>query len=238
MVAGEERDSHVAPMLGPSLALRRAAKSQSYRPLLWVAASVWLTAFAAAAWWQYGENDRSPLSSTDRGPSELKIAQLPALTVLRTIDRPDVALFAQGDAPETPTIVALQPSAYAELPALPATGLVGIVQQRPELADVRQVAARAAQRSFRPRSGRSGKTGRRLPSGPWRTRRDSPIRRSTLPARARLKRNLLPPRLPPRTLHRREGSGEIALAAHSLGQAVSRAASVVRSQNCCSATAA
>ena len=133
--------AHVAPMLGPSLALRRAAKSQSYRPLLWVAASVWLTAFAAAAWWQYGENDRSPLSSTDRGPSELKIAQLPALTVLRTIDRPDVALFAQGDAPETPTIVALQPSAYAELPALPATGLVGIVQQRPELADVRQVAA-------------------------------------------------------------------------------------------------
>ena len=133
--------AHVAPMLGPSLALRRAAKSQSYRPLLWVAASVWLTAFAAAAWWQYGENDRSPLSSTDRGPSELKIAQLPALTVLRTIDRPDVALFARGDAPETPTIVALQPSAYAELPALPATGLVGIVQQRPELADVRQVAA-------------------------------------------------------------------------------------------------
>jgi len=133
--------AHVAPMLGPSLALRRAAKSQSYRPLLWVAASVWLTAFAAAAWWQYGENDRSPLSSTDRGPSELKIAQLPALTVLRTIDRPHVALFARGDAPETPTIVALQPSAYAELPALPATGLVGIVQQRPELADVRQVAA-------------------------------------------------------------------------------------------------
>ena len=133
--------AHVAPMLGPSLALRRAAKSQSYRPLLWVAASVWLTAFAAAAWWQYGENDRSPLSSTDRGPSELKIAQLPALTVLRTIDRPDVALFARGDAPETPTIVALQPSAYAELPALPATGLVGIMQQRPELADVRQVAA-------------------------------------------------------------------------------------------------
>jgi len=133
--------AHVAPMLGPSLALRRAAKSQSYRPLLWVAASVWLTAFAAAAWWQYGENDRSPLSSTDRGPSELKFAQLPALTVRRTIDRPVVALFAQGDAPETPTIVALQPSAYAELPALPATGLVGIVQQRPELADVRQVAA-------------------------------------------------------------------------------------------------
>ena len=128
-------------MLGPSLALRRAAKSHSYRPLLWIAASVWLTAFAAAAWWQYGENDRSPLSSTDRGPSELKIAQLPALTVLRTIDRPDVALFARGDAPETPTIVALQPAAYAELPALPATGLVGIVQQRPELADVRQVAA-------------------------------------------------------------------------------------------------
>ena len=131
----------VAPMLEPSFVVRGAAKARSLKPLLWIAASVWITAFAAAAWWQFGQSDRSPLSSTDRGPSELKIGQLPAFTVLRTIDRPDVALFARGDAPETPTIVALQPSAYTELPALPATGLVGIVQQRPELADVRQVAA-------------------------------------------------------------------------------------------------
>ena len=130
----------VAPMLAPSSVVRRPTKSRSFKPLLWIAASVWITAFAAAAWWQYGQNDRSPLSSTDRGPSELKVAQLPAFTVLRTIDRPDVALLARGDAPEAPTIVALQPAAYAELPALPATGLVGIAQQRPELADVRQVA--------------------------------------------------------------------------------------------------
>ena len=130
----------VAPMLAPSFVVRRPTKSRSFKPLLWIAASVWITAFAAAAWWQYGENDRSPLSSTDRGPSELKVAQLPAFTVLRTIDRPDVALLARGDAPETPTIVALQPAAYAELPALPATALVEIAQQRPELADVRQVA--------------------------------------------------------------------------------------------------
>ena len=88
-----------------------------------------------------GQSDRSPLSSTDRGPSELKIAQLPAFTVLRTIDRPDVALLARGDAPEAPGIVALQPAAYVEISALPATGLTEIVQQRLELADVRQVAA-------------------------------------------------------------------------------------------------
>jgi uncharacterized protein YjbI with pentapeptide repeats len=130
-----------ATLLAPSLVVRRPTKSRSFEPLLWIAASVWITAFAAAAWWQYGQSDRSPLSSTDRGPPELKIAQLPAFTVLRAIDRPDVALFARGDAPEIPTIVALQPAAYAELPAPPATGLVGIVQQRPELADVRQVAA-------------------------------------------------------------------------------------------------
>ena len=154
--------AHAAPMLAPSFVVRRATKSRSFRPLLWIAASVWITAFAAAAWWQYGENDRSPLSSTDRGPSELKIAQLPAFTVLRTIDQPDVALLARGDAPEAPTVVTHEPAAYAEIPALPATGLVGIAQQRPELADVRQVATRAGQRSFRPRSGRSGKTGRRL----------------------------------------------------------------------------
>ena len=129
-----------APMLAPSFVVRRPTKSRSFTPLLWIAASVWITAFAATAWWQYGENDRSPLSSTDRGPSELKIAQLPAFTVLRTIDQPDVALLARGDAPEAPTVVTHEPAAYAEIPALPATGLVGIAQQRPELADVRQVA--------------------------------------------------------------------------------------------------
>ena len=132
--------AHAAPMLTPSFVVRSATKSHSFRPLLWIAASVWITAFAAAAWWQYGENDRSPLPSTDRGPPELKIAQLPAFTVLRTIDQPDVALLARGDAPEAPAVVTHEPAAYAEIPALPATGLVGIVQQRPELADVRQVA--------------------------------------------------------------------------------------------------
>ncbi|HEX6831545.1 MAG TPA: pentapeptide repeat-containing protein [Methyloceanibacter sp.] len=131
----------VAPVLEPSFVVRAPAKARSLKPLLWIAASVWITAFAAAAWWQLGESNRSPLSSTDRGPSELKIAQLPAFTALRTIDRPDVTLFARGDAHETPTIVALQPAAYTGLAALPATGLVGIAQQRPELADVRQVAA-------------------------------------------------------------------------------------------------
>ena len=138
--AGSET-ARAAPMLAPSSVVRGAEKAPSFKPLLWIAASVWITAFAAAAWWQYGQNDRSPLSSTDRGPSVLKVAQLPAFTVLRIIDRPDVALFARGDAPEAPIIVALQPAAYAELPAMPETGLVGIAQQRPELADVRQVSA-------------------------------------------------------------------------------------------------
>jgi uncharacterized protein YjbI with pentapeptide repeats/lipoprotein-anchoring transpeptidase ErfK/SrfK len=126
--------AHAAPMLAPSFVVRRAAKSRSFRPLLWIVASIWITAFVAAAWWQYGENDRSPLLSTDRGPPGLKIAQLPAVTALWTIDQPAVALLARGDAPEA------QPAAYAEIPALPATALVGIAQQRPELADVRQVA--------------------------------------------------------------------------------------------------
>jgi len=127
-------------MLAPSFVVRGATKFRSFRPLLWIAASVWITAFAAAAWWQYVEHDRSPLSSIDRGPSELKIAQLPAFTVLRTNDQHDVALLARGDAPEAPAGVTHEPAAYAEIPALPATGLVGILQQRPELADVRQVA--------------------------------------------------------------------------------------------------
>jgi lipoprotein-anchoring transpeptidase ErfK/SrfK/peptidoglycan hydrolase-like protein with peptidoglycan-binding domain len=122
--------------------VRRTAKSRSFRPLLWIAASVWITAFAAATWWQFGENDRSPLLSIDHGPSELKVAQLPAFTVLRTIDQPDVAFVAQGDAPEALTVVALQPEAYAEIPALPAAGLVEIAQQRPTLAEIRQIAAR------------------------------------------------------------------------------------------------
>ena len=130
----------VAPMLAPSFVVRRATKAPSFKPLLWIAASVWITAFAAAAWWQYGENDRSPLSSTDRGPSELKVAQLPAFTVLRTIDRPGVALLARGDSPEAPAVVTREPAAYADLPALPATGLTEIAPQRQELADVRQVA--------------------------------------------------------------------------------------------------
>ena len=130
----------VAPMLEPSSVVRRPTKARSFTPLLWITASVWITAFAAAAWLQFGENDRRQISSTEHEPSELKVAQLPAFTVLRTIDRPDVALLARGGTPETPTIVALQPAAYAELAAVPATGLVGVVQQRPELADVRQVA--------------------------------------------------------------------------------------------------
>ena len=131
----------VAPVLAPSFVVRAPAKARSLKPLLWIAASVWITAFAAAAWWQYGESNRSPLSSTDRGPSELKIAQLPAFTALRTIDRPDVTLFARGDAPEAPAVVTYEPAAYTGLAALPATGLVGIAQPHPELADVRQVAA-------------------------------------------------------------------------------------------------
>jgi uncharacterized protein YjbI with pentapeptide repeats/lipoprotein-anchoring transpeptidase ErfK/SrfK len=131
--------SETAPA-APMLAVPRAAKSRSFRPLLWIAASVWVTAFAGAAWWQYGENDRSPLPSTDRGPSELKVSQLPAFTVLRTIDQPDVAFVARGDGPEAPTVVARQPAAYAELPALPATGLVEIAQQRPALAELGQIA--------------------------------------------------------------------------------------------------
>jgi uncharacterized protein YjbI with pentapeptide repeats/lipoprotein-anchoring transpeptidase ErfK/SrfK len=129
--------AHAAPML----AVPRAAKSCSFRPLLWIAASVWITAFAAAAWWQYGENARSPLPSTDRGPPELKVAQLPAFAVLGTIDQPDVALLARGDAPEAPTVVTHEPASYAEISALPAIGLAEIAQQRPKLADVRQVAA-------------------------------------------------------------------------------------------------
>ena len=131
-----------APMLAPSFVVRRTAKSRSFRPLLWIAASVWITAFAAATWWQFGENDRSPLSSIDHGPSELKVAQLPAFTVLRTIDQPDVAFVAQGDAPEALTVVPLRPEAYAEIPAMPAAGLVEIAQQRPTLAQIRQIAAR------------------------------------------------------------------------------------------------
>jgi lipoprotein-anchoring transpeptidase ErfK/SrfK len=94
-----------------------------------------------AAWWQFGENDRRPLSSTDQGPSEPTIAQLPSFTVLQTIDQPDIILVTRGDDPEAPTVVARQPAAYAELPALPATGLVEIAQQRPALAEVGQAAA-------------------------------------------------------------------------------------------------
>jgi uncharacterized protein YjbI with pentapeptide repeats len=129
--------AHAAPMLAVPL----AAKSRSFRPLLWIAASVWITAFAAAAWWQYGENARSPLPSTDRGPSELRVAQLPAFTVLGTMNQPDVALLARGDAPEAPAVVTHEPAAYAEIPALPATGLVEIAQQRPALDQIRPVAA-------------------------------------------------------------------------------------------------
>jgi len=77
----------------------------------------------------------------DRGPPELKVAQLPAFAVLRTIDQADVALLARADPPEAPTIVTHEPTAYAEIPTLPATGLAEIAQQRPKLADVRQVAA-------------------------------------------------------------------------------------------------
>jgi uncharacterized protein YjbI with pentapeptide repeats/lipoprotein-anchoring transpeptidase ErfK/SrfK len=133
--------SETAPA-APMLAVPRATKSRSLRPLLWIAASVWITAFAVAAWWQYGENARSPLSSIDQGPSEQKVAQLPAFTVLRTIDQPDVVLLARGEAPEPLNVVARQPAAYAELPALPATGLVEIAQQRPALAELGQAAAR------------------------------------------------------------------------------------------------
>jgi uncharacterized protein YjbI with pentapeptide repeats len=125
----------------PSFLVRRAPKSHSFTPLLWIAASVWITAFAAAAWWQFGENDRSPLSSIDQGPSELKVAQQAAFTMLQTIDQPDLAFVGRGDRPEAPTVVTRPPAAYAELPALPATGLVEIAQQRPALAGVRQVAA-------------------------------------------------------------------------------------------------
>jgi lipoprotein-anchoring transpeptidase ErfK/SrfK len=130
-----------APMLAPSFVVPRAAKFRSFRPLLWIAASVWITAFAGAAWWQYGENDRSPLSSTDQRPSELKVSQLPAFTVLRTIDQPDSVLRARGDGPAALTVVTAQPAAYAELPALQPTGLVEIAQQRLALAEIRQVAA-------------------------------------------------------------------------------------------------
>ena len=234
-----ERDSARCTDAGAEL--RGAAalrKLRSFKPLLWIAASVWITAFAAAAWWQYGENDRSPLSSTDRGPSELKVAQLPAFTVLRTIDRPDVALFARGDAPEAPIIVALQPAAYAELPALPATGLVGIAQQRPELADVRQVSAQQVSvHSDLGAADRERRAGNSLGPMAYAARLSNP--ETNLASTGTFEtESLAPLGAHLTTLHRRERSGEIAFAAHSLGQAVSRAASVVRPQNCCSATAA
>ena len=123
------------PMLAPGFTVRRPAKSHSFRPLLWITASVWITAFAASAWWQYGENDRSPLSSTHHGPLELKISQLPPVTALRTIDQPDIALPAS----ETLNLVTPEPAAYAEIPTLPA--LAEIAEQRPAFAQARQVAA-------------------------------------------------------------------------------------------------
>src|SRR5262249_28866489 len=134
------KKAHAAPMLAQSFMARRSAKSHSFRPLLWVAAAVYIATLAATTWWQYGQGGRR-ISSTDRGPSELKIAQLRACAVLRTLDQPDVTLLARGDAPEAPTIVTHEPAAYAELAALPATGLVEIARQTLELADVGQVPA-------------------------------------------------------------------------------------------------
>jgi uncharacterized protein YjbI with pentapeptide repeats/peptidoglycan hydrolase-like protein with peptidoglycan-binding domain len=143
LVSWSPARSEIAPsalMLAPSFVVRRAAKSRSFRPPLWIGAVVSIMALAAAAWWQYGQTHRSPLASADHGPSELKVSQLPAFTVLRTIDRPEVAFVAMGDGREVPTVVARQPAAYPEVPALPA-GLAEIAQQRPALADVRQLAA-------------------------------------------------------------------------------------------------
>ncbi|MGH6825774.1 pentapeptide repeat-containing protein [Methyloceanibacter sp.] len=132
----------LAPMLAPGVMVRRAAKSPSFKPQLWTAVVVCITALAAAAWWQYGRHDRSLLSSTDHGPLEPKIAQLPVFTVLRRIDQPDVALRARGDAPEALDLAALRPAAYAVIPALPVTDLAEIAQQRPALAEIEQIAAR------------------------------------------------------------------------------------------------
>ena len=131
----------VAPLPSTTPVGRHEATPRSFRLLGWAAAVIYLTTLAATTWWQYGQNDRRPLSSTDHGPFELKIARLPAFTVLQTIDRPDVALLARGDAPEAPIVVTHEPASYAEVSTLPATGLAEIAQQRPPLADVRQVAA-------------------------------------------------------------------------------------------------
>jgi lipoprotein-anchoring transpeptidase ErfK/SrfK len=131
----------VAPLTSTTPVGRHEATPRSFRLLGWAAAVIYLMTLAATTWWQYGQNDRRPLSSTDHGPFELKIARLPAFTVLQTIDRPDVALLARGDAPEAPIVVTHEPASYAEVSTLPATGLAEIAQQRPPLADVRQVAA-------------------------------------------------------------------------------------------------
>ena len=58
--------AHAAPMLAPSFVVRGATKFRSFRPLLWIAASVWITAFAAAAWWQYVEHDLPQLRCAQR----------------------------------------------------------------------------------------------------------------------------------------------------------------------------
>ena len=231
LVASEERDSARTPTPAPSFVVPRPTKTRSFRPLLWIAASIWITAFAAAAWWQYGENDRSPLSSTDRGPSELKIAQMPAFTLLRTIDQPDVAFLARGDGPEAPTVVTHEPAAYAEIRALPATGLVEIAQQRPELADVRQVATQQVSvHSDLGAADQERPANNSLASMEHATRLSDP--EINLASTGTLEtESLAPSALGLTTLHRRERSGEIAFAAHILGQAVSRAAGVVRPQD-------
>ena len=206
-------------------------KAPSFKPLLWIAASIWITAFAAAAWWQYGENDRNPLSSTDRGPSELKVAQLPAFTALRTIDRPNVALLARGDFPEALAVVTQEPAAYADLPAPPATGLTEIAQQRPELADVRQVATeQVSVHSDLGAADRERPADDSVASMEQATRLSDP--EINLASTSAFETESLAPSAPTSTtLHRRERNGEIAFAAHSLAQAVSRAAGVVRPQD-------
>jgi hypothetical protein len=71
--------------------------------------------------------DLGPLKAQKRS---VKLTQLPAFTVLRTVDQPDVGFVAQGDAPEALTVATTQPAVYAELPALPATALAEIRQHR------------------------------------------------------------------------------------------------------------
>ena len=171
------------PMLAPGFTVRRPAKSHSFRPLLWITASVWITAFAASAWWQYGENDRSPLSSTHHGPLELKISQLPPVTALRTIDQPDIALPALGKASETLNL------------SRPSRRHTQRFRRCRPWQKLRSNARRSPKRgkSLLGKSARipiSGRTIGRdrqttLPEPPSR-QRDSPIRSSTLQARASL----------------------------------------------------